>query len=237
MPIHDRQKINGKDTEIMADLHYDDPVAEPGVKEVEACETVCVLKEVDFIQEVDVIEKVQSQAVAVPRYPPTESNQDRELNQKRRDTLIIALASLIALMLKPPTAGGSGVRNFPHPVCHSVRYSYLHKCAPDVLCAAPVGAPLGTRFFAYDLPDGVVLFPDTGNVTVPASKHGSVSFRVFAESPDPSGAPGYVQSVVVRHEEVLAQPESMLQMAAYAALNAMGGAAGFAIYWLVTQND
>jgi len=166
--------------------------------------------------------------------------QEEKCKEARRNTLIIALVSVFALILHTPMASGSGVPNtpnVPHPVCHGVRYSYLHECAPDVLCAAPVGAPLGTRFFAYDLPDGVVLFPDTGNVTVPASKHGSVSFRVFAESPDASGAPGYVQSVVVRHEEVLAQPESMLQVAAKAALTAIGGASGFAIYWLVTQND
>jgi hypothetical protein len=116
-----------------------------------------------------------------------------------------------------------------------VHFTYLHECEPDVLCAAPVGAPPGTRFFAYDLPEGVVLSPDTGNVTVPASKHGSVSFSVFAESPDASGAPGYVQSVEVRHEELLAQPESMAQMASKAAVAALGGAAGCALYWLLTQ--
>ena len=99
------------------------------------------------------------------------------------------------------------------------------------------GAPPDTRFFAYDLPEGVVLFEDTGNVSALASKHGRASFSVFAESPGESGAPGYVQSVNVRHEELLAQPDSMAQMVSKAAAGAFGVSAGYILYWLVTQND
>jgi hypothetical protein len=62
-----------------------------------------------------------------------------------------------------------------------------------------------------------------------------VSFSVFAESPDASGAPSYVQSVEVRHEELLAQPESMAQMASEAAVNALAWATGYTLFWLFTQ--
>lgn len=177
--------------------------------------------------------------------PKGELEEEREL--RRFCTLIVGFTSFATLVLKPPVAGGSRVPNpptVPNPVCHSVRFTYLRECAPDVLCAAPVGAPPGTRFFAYDLPQGGVLSPDTGNVTVPASKHGAASFSVFAESPDASGAPGaprYVQSVEVRRAQPLAQPESMAQMASKAAAGALGvslGAVLYAVsYWIITQND
>lgn len=245
MPTTVTEQIDGINSDIEAFLDFPYVVAQSGVEGNDSTLRECQHHQVveEQVLEEKVVEEqlVEEQEVEPPKIP-RELKQTHEDERKSRlsRTFIFGFASFAALVLKPLVAGGSGVPNRPtgpNPVCHSVRFTYLRECAPDVLCAAPVGAPPGTRFFAYDLPEGVVLFADTGNVTVPASKHGRASFSVFAESPDESGAPGYVQSVEVRHEELLAQPESMAQMVSKAAAGALGVSLGAVLYWLVTQND
>ena len=201
-------EINHKQVQITASLDFAHNVPQPRVKKV-----------------AEEVVEIKKQKVAVPMYIP-DGLKKNELTFTCLQAVIIGIGCLFSLKLQSHMAG--------QPVCSLVRFTYLLECEPNVFCAAPVDAPPGTRFFAHNLPKGVVLFPDTGNVTVPvSSKH--VSFSVFAESPDPSGAPSYVQSVEVRHEQLLAQPESLAQMASDAAVKALFFAAGSTLYWLLTQ--
>jgi hypothetical protein len=169
--------------------------------------------------------------------------QECKLEQERNHRIVcnFSIAITCVAFLLSNKAAGSRVPNPQNPICQRVHFPPLRECDSGKLCAEPVGAPPGTRFFAYDLQPGVVLCPDTGNVTVPASaldsKHGRAPFHVFAESPDEFGAPGYVQSVEVRHEELLVQPDSIAQTVSKAAATALGVSAGYVLYWLVTQHD
>jgi hypothetical protein len=226
-----QEKIDGIDNYIEASLHFPDIFAQAGVGGNDG-----TLKECQH-----------PQVVADLREIPNEIKEPKEvigkLEQERNHRIVcnFSIAITCVAFLLSSKAAGSRVPNPWNPTCQRVHFTPLRECDSGKLCTEPVGAPPGTRFFAYDLQPGVVLCPDTGNVTVPASaldsKHGRAPFHVFAESPDEFGAPGYVQSVEVRHEELLVQPDSIAQTVSKAAATALGVSAGYVLYWLVTQND
>jgi hypothetical protein len=245
MPATVQKQIDGINYDIEAFLDFPDIVAQPRVggddgvkKERQQDQVLAELAEApEEIEELKLKQPRETMQTFLEQVR-NESELEKDRKNFRLDSFATAVVAAALLVVnKAPRALASTPR-VPNLVCQRIHFTDLSECAPGVLCAEPLGAPPGTRFFAYDLPAGAVLCPDTGNVTVPETKHGRARFSVFAESPaDASGAPGYMQSVDVRQQEPEARHESLSVTAQQAAGTALGVFFTYGVYWLVTQGD
>ena len=115
------------------------------------------------------------------------------------------------------------------PTFPKITFSELRECALDVVCATPISVPEGVHFEARELPEGMVLYRDTGLLKGPTSVDVRAKIIVLAVSPGSwFGAPGFQQSVEVRQHASRVEDTSIHQQVVDAVASASSMVLGLA---------